>query len=216
MTDIFKDPEKHRRKKLLFHYGVEALQKQGWTVEREKGLGKSSVRRITKSGDSKLVSIRTTQDRWIAFPPNPDGKGWVTLDSVEAVIAVSLAPKTSSEAWVHWLPAKEMRERFDVAYNARKKAGRVFPKRRGVWIPLYQRESDNPKNVGFVGGGAGLDHLPMAKVPLNGAGPAHPLTEPDDRRGGDDGGHLTLTDAKRRLARSLGVLESSIKITVEA
>jgi hypothetical protein len=201
MTDIFKDPEKHRRKKLLFHLGVQTLQKQGWTVEREKGLGKSSVRRITKNGDSKLVAIRTTQDRWIAFPPNPDGKGWVTLDGVEAVVAVSLAPKTSSEAWVHWLPAQEMRERFDVAYDARKKAGRVFPKRRGVWIPLYQRESDNPKNVGFVGGGAGLDHLPMAKVPLS---------------GGDGGGNLSIPDAKRRLAQSLGVAESSIKIIVEA
>ena len=198
MTDIFKDPEKHRRKKLLFHVGMEALQKQGWTVEREKGLGKSSVRRITKDGESKLVSIRTTQDRWIAFPPNADG-GWVTLDGVEAVIAVSLAPKTSSEAWVHWLPAQEMRARFDQAYDARKKAGRVSPKRRGVWIPLYQRESDNPKNVGFVGGGAGLDHSPMARVPLK-----------------SGSGQLTIADAKHRLARSLGVPESSIKIIIEA
>jgi hypothetical protein len=199
MTDIFKDPEKHRRKKLLFHYGVQALQKEGWTVERETGLGKSSVRRITKNGDSKLVAIRTTQDRWIAFPPAPEGTGWVTLDGVEAVIAVSLAPKSASEAWVHWLPAKEMRERFDLAYDARKKAGRAFPKRRGVWIPLYQRESDNPRNVGFVGGGAGLDHQPLAKVPLK-----------------EQGASFTIGEAKRRLALSLGLPESNIRITVEA
>src|SRR3989442_14378184 len=86
MTNVFKTPEKHERKKRLFQIGVQTLQKEGWTVTREK-LGKSSVRRISKNGDSKLVSIRTTQDTWLAFPPEPNGKGWVTLDDVEVVVA---------------------------------------------------------------------------------------------------------------------------------
>src|SRR5262245_17201931 len=59
MTNIFNSPKKHERKKRLFQIGVEVLEAQGWTVAKEKGLGKSSVRRISKAGDSKLVSIRT-------------------------------------------------------------------------------------------------------------------------------------------------------------
>jgi hypothetical protein len=216
MTDIFKGPEKHGRKKRLFQIGVQTLQEEGWTVTREK-LGKSSVRRITKNGDSKLVSIRTTQDTWLAFPPKPNGKGWVTLDEVDVVLAVSVDGNVPPrEAQVHWLAANEMRERFDLAYKARKKAGRVFPDRRGVWIPLYERENDNADNVSYVGGGAGLDHPPIARVPMNGGGDGPPRTGPGDSTDDDEERPLTIPEAKRRLSVALGVSESSIKITVEA
>ena len=67
MTNIFGQPEKLDLKRELFAIGVKALEDAGWTVERATGSGKSSVRRIKKGGESKLVSIRTTQDRWIAF-----------------------------------------------------------------------------------------------------------------------------------------------------
>ncbi len=214
MTNIFKRPEKHDRKEQLFEIGIEALQHEGWTVAREKGLGKASVRRITKNGDTKLVSIRTTQDTWLAFPPKPNGKGWITLDEVDVVLAVSVDPASKGEAWAHWLPANEMRERFDRAYKARKEAGRKLPKGRGVWIPLYEREDDKPGNVGYVGGGAGVDHKPIARVPLNGRAVENPTTKPRDLE--DDEAPLTIADAKRRLSLSLGVPESSIKITVEA
>src|SRR5580765_6480993 len=122
MTDIFKSPEKRHRKKQLFQIGEQTLETQGWTVTREK-LGMSSVRRISKNGDSKLVSIRTTQDTWLAFPPKPNGKGWYTLDEVDVVLAVSVDPDSKREAWVHWLPADEMRTRYDLAYKARHEAG---------------------------------------------------------------------------------------------
>jgi hypothetical protein len=215
MTDIFKTPEKRDRKKRLFQIGVQTLQKQGWAVTREKGLGKSSVRRITKDGESKLVSIRTTQDQWLAFPPKPNGKGWITLDEVDAVLAVSVDENAPPrDALVHWLPAVEMRERFDAAYKARKDAGRHMPKRRGVWIPLYERENQNVENVSYVGGGAGLDHPPIARVPMNGGGDEPPPAgAEDDRDAGDK--LLTIAEAKRRLALSLGVPESSVKILIE-
>lgn len=213
MTNIFKGPEKRERKKRLFQIGVQTLEKEGWAVTRERGLGKSSVRRITKNGDSKLVSIRTTQDQWISFPPEPDGKGWITLDNVDVVLAVSVdANKPPREGWVHWLPADEMRRRFDAARKARKEAKRVMPKRRGVWIPLYEREDDSD-NVSYVGGGAGLDYPPIARVPLNGGGEFPPPNGDDDE---DEADLLTIAEAKRRLAVTLGVAETTIKITVEA
>lgn len=215
MTNIFDTSEKVERKHCLFQIGVETLQKEGWNVAREKGLGKSSVRRITKNGDSKLVSIRTTQDQWIAFPPKANAKGWITLDDVDVVLAVSVdANEPPKEALVHWLDATEMRQRFDRAAKARRDAGRVFPKRRGVWIPLYMRE-DESENVSYVGGGAGLDHPPIARVPMLVGGStatslgSRDLTDNDEKR-------LTIAEAKRALSFSLGVPESSIKITVEA
>jgi len=213
MTNIFKTPEKRDRKKELLEIGLETLEKEGWTVAREKGLGKSSVRRVTKNGESKLVSIRTTQDRWLAFAPKPNGKGWNTLDDVDVVIAVSPSPKSRREAWIHWLPADEMRGRYDRAYKARKAAGRKLPTNRGLWIPLYGREDDSD-NVSYVGGGAGLDHEPIARVALQGGATAAPTNGSNGR--GQDGDFLTIAAAKRGLSLSLGVPESSIKITVEA
>ena len=178
-------------------------------------MGKSSVRRITKGGESKLVSIRTTQDQWLAFPPKPEGTGWFTLDDVDVVVGVSVdANMPPKEALVHWLPAEEMRVRFDRALKARKDAGRVQPDRRGVWIPLYERE-DESENVSYVGGGAGLDHPPIARVSMKGTG-AEPSAGSDDRGDEDNESLLTIREAKRRLALTLGVSESSIKISVEA
>jgi hypothetical protein len=218
MTNIFNTREKHPRKKRLFQIGIETLQKEGWTVSREKGMGKSSVRRITKNGESKLVSIKTTQDQWLSFAPKPKGKGWSTLDDVDVVLAVSVdASVPPREALVHWLPADEVRNRFDLTLKARKEADRSQPPGRGVWIPLYERE-DASENVSYVGGGAGLDHPPIARVPMNGGGSTPPRTRPHDLAGDDqdDGNALTIAGAKRRLSLSLGVAESSIKITVEA
>lgn len=222
MTNVFKDDSKRWRKQRLFQVGIEALEAQGWRVTKERGLGKASVRRITKGTESLLVSIRTTQDRWLAFPPKPNGKGWITLDDVDVVLAVSVDDVDDpSEVWVHWVPADEMVARFDAAFRARKSQGRVQPKRRGVWIPLYHRESES-KNVSYVGGGAGLDFPPIARVPLGAKGSATIAAEDDagdDVEPGDesvDVRGLTITEAKRGLAARFGVPESAITITVEA
>jgi hypothetical protein len=218
MTNIFKTPEKRERKKRLLEIGIQTLQREGWTVTRERGSGGSSVRRIAKGSDRKLVSIRTTQSQWIAFPPKTNGKGWTTLDDVDVVLAVSVdANVPPREALVHWLPADDMRQRFDLARKARVEARRVMPKRRGVWIPLYERE-DASESVSYVGGGAGLDYPPIARVSMTDGVSAVQATGPEGHaeEADADGGQLTIPEAKRRLARWLGVQESSIKITVEA
>lgn len=228
MTNIFKGPKKVELKYRLFEIGVEALENAGWTVTKEKGLGKASVRRITKGKESLLASIRTTQDRWIAFPPKPEG-GWVTLDEVDVVVAVSVDGSIPpQEALVHWLPGKEMRKRFDQAAAARKKAGHEYPKpnmRRGLWVPLYIR--DDGETARFAGGGAGLDHPEIARVRLDGEPPRHPsgvgASAPPPISGGPGlvGGaaeepRSAIADAKRRLSAALGVSEDSIRIIIEA
>ena len=66
-----------------------------------------------------------------------------------------------------------------------------------------------------VGGGAGLDNAPLARIPLKpGDGDTDTISEPAEADGDDK--PLTIVEAKRRLALSLGVDPSNVKITVEA
>lgn len=211
MTDVYGTPRKVRTKKRLFEIGIETLEAQGYKVERVPGSGKSSVRRITKGGESKTVTIRTTQDRTIAFPRLEDDSGWRTLDDVDMVVAVSVDDREDPKnGLVHLLDGDDMRDRFNRTYEARLEADHKIPLGRGVWLALYRR--DDGSNVRFVGAGAGLDNPPVATVPLvstpepgsAASGSAQPME------------NLTIAEAKKLLAKSLGVEESSIKITVEA
>src|SRR5438105_1764227 len=108
MTNIFGTPVKAQVKERLFEVGIEVLQQQGWKVEKIPGFGKSSVRLITKNGESRKVSIRTTQDQWIAFPRNVPNGGWVTLSDVDAVLPVSVDNVENPKvALVHMIEADE-------------------------------------------------------------------------------------------------------------
>jgi hypothetical protein len=219
MTNVFGSPEKVGMKKFLFSAGISALESSGWAVERVQGSGKSSVRRITKGSTTKVVSIKTTQDTWIAFQRTDDDKGWGTLDDVDALVAVSVDNKENPKfAQVHMLDGDEMRERFNRHYAARMKAGHIIPNDRGVWVSLYHSDENNPVNR--VGAGAGLKTPPFATVPLDpgAVGVAEPpvaAATPTERNAEADA-PLTIADAKRRLAITFGVDPSSIKITVEA
>jgi hypothetical protein len=210
MTDVYSTPEKVHLKQRLFEIGIETLEAQGYVVNRVPGSGKSSVRQITKDGESKVVSIRTTQDQAIAFPRLKDDSGWKTLDEVDMVVAVSVDDRDDPRnGKVHLLDGDEMRDRFDQAYKARLKAGQQIPLGRGVWLGLYRRYDG--KRVRLVGAGAGLDHKPVAVVPL-----ARADADDDSTIEHALPATLSIAQAKRLLATSLGVEESSIKITVEA
>ena len=209
MGDIFKKEGKLERKDQLLRIGIETLERDGWVVSKATGLGKASVRRITKGSETLLVTIRTTQDQWIAFPQKPGGKGWITLGDVDVVLAVSVNDREApTEVWVHWIDAKEMRDRFDRAAKAR---GFRPNERRALWIPLYI-EDDGDR---YAGGGAGLKHPPIARVALKGIKP--PNGKPPHVGIGSASAEepFTIAVAKRRLAHALGVPESNIKISVE-
>jgi hypothetical protein len=210
MGNIFKTEAKIERKDELFQIGIETLERDGWIVSRATGLGKASVRRITKGSQTLLVTIRTTQDQWIAFPQKPGGKGWVTLGDVDVVLAVSVNDREApSEVLVHWIDAKEMQARFDRAAKAR---GFRPHERRPLWIPLY-KEDDGGR---YAGGGAGLQHKPIARVPMNtGSKPPNGTLPRIGIGSAPDDEPFTIAVAKRRLAHALGVPESNIKISVE-
>lgn len=212
MTDIFGSPQKGAMKTQLFQAGVNALERAGYAVERVQGSGKSSVRRIVKGKVSKVVSIRTTQDTWIAFPRTEHDKGWRTLDDVDLVVAVSVDDRHDPKfAKVHMLDGDEMRDRFNRAYAARKHAGHTIPIGRGVWVSLYIPEGRDP--VSHVGAGAGLKTLPIATIPLSDEVSLSVESVSDVE---NDCEPLSILEAKRRLAITLGVKPENIRITVDA
>src|ERR1700693_3532560 len=89
MTNVSATQGKLTVRSLLFRAAEEALEKGGWRVERIPRSGKSSIRRITKGKLEKTISIRTSQDTWIAFPRTPDDRTWATLADVDYVVAAS-------------------------------------------------------------------------------------------------------------------------------
>lgn len=219
MTDVSSTPEKKRIRRFLINAAISTLESQGWKVARVKGGGKGRVRRITKENASQLAVIRTTQDTWIAFPRNQDDTKWVTLSDVDVVVAASVDdPANPRFALVHLFDADEIRDRFDRAYAARRAADHSIPLGRGVWVSLYDDEGTSP--VQRVGAGAGIAHPPIARVPLGEADPVEACvpvaTHQSDGASHADEEPLTIAQAKDRLARTLGVAPSNIKITVEA
>ena len=206
MTNV-STPAKTRLRRKLVDICTSVLEQEGWQTRQVRGFHGARIRRITRDGDSKLAAIRTTQDSWIAFPRTRDGSKWATLSEVDVVVVASVDPDDRTFARIHMIDAEEMRNRFDRAYAARLGAGHTIPRGRGVWIALYKNEVSDP--VTLVGAGAGIANKPIARVLLD------PATQRDSASG-DDERPLTIAEAKTRLARTLGVDPSSIKITVEA
>lgn len=222
MTNVSGTIEKKATRRGLFAFAVKALEDDGWKVSRVLRGGKASLRLITKGGKSHKVSIRTSQDTWIAFPRKSDGKGWVTLDDVDYVIAASVDDRHNpTQARVHMVPGDDARARFERAYDARKKAGHTLPVGRGIWLSLYDTDAKEP--VGHVGAGMGIDYGTLAVLDLakGGLPVATELADEENDVADDDQdavaveAPLTIAEAKRRLATALGVPESAIKITVE-
>ncbi|MBW4028873.1 MAG: hypothetical protein HIU93_16020 [Acidobacteria bacterium] len=224
MTNVSGTPKKRVIRSGLFAFAVQTLEKEGWTVTRIQKGGKASLRLITKGRESHKVSIRTSQDAWIAFPRKMGADGWVTLDDVDFVVAVSVNDRHNPTiACVHMIPGDEARYRFNRAYAARKAAQHALHDGRGIWLSLYDKDEAEP--VTHVGGGMGLDYQPLATLDLTKGPPAQNDTGEDDsaedeERTAQVGAcsaieNLTIPEAKRQLAKSLGVPESAIKISIE-
>ena len=220
MTNV-SAPGKVAVRKFLRTTAVRELEKLGYKVERIPRAGKGSLRKITKDGVSKVATIRTSQDAWIAFPRNSDDTGWSTLEDADVVVAASLTEKGSSRANFHLMDADDIRARFDRAREAKLKADHVMPAGRGIWLSLYSTEAEAP--VSMVGAGAGLVHKPFsANVPVLIDGDMDDQQDDDLEIDESDSGPaangdepLTIAEAKRRLALAFGVDPSAIRITVE-
>lgn len=118
-------------------------------MEKCPGRGLSNIWNIKKDNQTQVASIRTTQDRWIAFPPLEAGTKWKTLDEVEIVIVATVDNKEAPEnIEVYIFPAIDVRKRFDAAYEARKKNGQSIKDNFGMWVGLDHYSENTPASIG--------------------------------------------------------------------
>jgi hypothetical protein len=211
---------------VMVEAGKRGAEAAGYKLDRVPGRGLSNVWTITKSGKSQRASIRTTRDRWFAFPPLEGGKKWKTLDDVDVVIVAAVDDRHEPEnVEVYIFPATEVRERFDAAFAARIAAGQTVRNNFGMWVRLDQDARNIPASVGsgIIDKYKAVAVFPIADL-LTDSGDAEGMAleevadaEVDAVDGAlDNDPPLTINEAKRRLALAFGVKPENVKITVEA
>jgi hypothetical protein len=113
------------------------------------GRGRSNIWEVEESGRHKRVSIRTTKDRWFAFPPLKKGTKWKTLDDVDIVVVAAVDDLDDPRnVEVYRFDAEEVRNRFDASYAARIAAGQTVRDDFGMWLNLDGDDRGLPASVG--------------------------------------------------------------------
>jgi len=144
----------------MVHAAKKGVVAQGYALTRVPGRGLSNVWNAKKGGKTQLASIRTTRDRWIAFPPLEDGKKWKTLHNADLVIVAAVDNREDPKnIQVYIFPAGEVRQRFDAAYKARSNEGHKNKNNFGMWVSL---DTDNRGIAASVGSGLADKYKPIA------------------------------------------------------
>lgn len=135
--------------RLLVSAAKQAAKEHGLLLSRRPGRGLANVWESTIGGETVLISIRTTRDRYIAFPPLQNGRRWKTLDEVQKVLVATVDdPAKPVAVEVYLFEAADVRARFDAAYSARVAAGQVVTDNFGMWLGLDRDMRDSPAAVG--------------------------------------------------------------------
>jgi hypothetical protein len=135
--------------RLMVRGALKGAEQAGYTLKRQPGRGLSNTYEMTKDGKTKVASVRTTQDRWIAFPPLDKGKRWKTLDDVEVVLVSAVDDRLNPQnVDVYLFPADEVRERFDASYVARIAEGHTVRDDYGMWVLLDKGDNQVISQVG--------------------------------------------------------------------
>ena len=198
---VSQNPKKSEMKRRLFQIGVDALEADGWRVEKIAGERNMSVRMITKRSKRYVAAIRTTQDTYFGF-----GVEGLKIEDVEFVVVSSVDNKDHSKfALVHLFPKNEVQKRFDLHKAARIKHGHGG----GVglnmnWVPLYHTSS----RLQDIGGGIGNDIPPFARVPLDARTGAGSTAEATSNK-------VEVDAARERIARAAKVAVEAVKITID-
>jgi hypothetical protein len=151
-------------RQLLVDAAKQGAEAAGYKLERIPGRGLSNVWNLEKNGRTQKAAIRTTRDRWIAFPPLDGGKKWKTLDRVELVVVATVDSKENPKnVEVYFFPAKDVRQRFDEALAARTNAGQVNKDNYGMWVAL---DPDARRIPLSEGSGIVTQYKPVAIYPI--------------------------------------------------
>lgn len=149
MTTRLKDMGQGAAWRLMVRGALKGAEQAGYTLKRQPGRGLSNTYEMTKGGKTKVASVRTTQDRWIAFPPLDQGKRWKTLDHVELVLVSAVDNRENPQSVdVYLFPADEVRTRFDASYAARIAEGHTVRDDYGMWVLLDKGDDQVISQVG--------------------------------------------------------------------
>ncbi|WP_206077165.1 MULTISPECIES: hypothetical protein [Mesorhizobium] len=199
-----------------------AAEAQGYSMTRVPGRGLSNIWNITKGGKTEMAAIRTTRDRYIAFPPLQGGAKWKTLDDVETVIVATVDSKDDPEnVEVYIFPAHDVRKRFNAHYAARSKEGQTIKDNFGMWVGL---DRDNRGIAASVGTGI-LDHYKRVAVysisdlladnPHGEAGSEEPEHAPETVEPGLSTIAEVMAWARDRVAQLAGVQAEAVKLDLK-
>ena len=151
--------------RLMVGAALRGAEECGFQLVRKPGRGLSNTWELTKGGKTRVASVRTTRDRWIAFPPLNSGKNWKTLDDVDLVLVSAVDDRLNPQnVDVYLFPADEVRKRFDDSYAARMKAGHTVRDDYGMWVML---DKGDPSVPGQVGCGLATDYPAIARYSLD-------------------------------------------------
>ena len=164
MSNQFKEMSDSRTWRILVSAATRALEGEGFAPKRVPGRGRSNIWEIEENGHQKRVSVRTTKDRWFAFPPLKKGTRWKTLDDVDVVVVAAVDDRDDPNSIeVYRFDAGEVRMRFDESYAARIQAGQTVNDNFGMWVNL---DADDRGVPASVGAGLAAEHAPITTYPL--------------------------------------------------
>lgn len=150
---------------LMVGAALEGARQQGYALKKQPGRGLSNTYELTRDGKTQTVSIRTTRDRWVAFPPLDDGKRWKTLDDVDLVLVAAVDDRLNPQnVDVYLFPADEVRKRFDASYAARIANGHTVRNNYGMWVML---DNGDDAVVSQVGHGLAEDYPRIANFSID-------------------------------------------------
>ena len=215
MESAFKNKTTAERRRILVDAAIRTLAKPKVGLKRIPGRGKSNVWEIEEEGRVKRIAVRTTQDRWFAFPPMENGTKWKTLSDVDVVVVASVDDQHDPRRiQVYRFDADEVRKRFDESYAARTEAGQRHPDGYGMWVAL---DNDRRGLPASVGSGIAAEHAPIAICPLGEEADEEP--EAADEKGKEEvpGPEpetiaAVMSFARARIAELSGVPEEAVKL----
>src|SRR6185295_10108864 len=106
--------------RLLCEAAKRAMEAGGYELNRVPGRGLSNLWLFERNGKRGSASVRTSRDRWFAFPPLNGGNRWKTLDDVDIVLVATVDDADNPEKIeVYIFDADNVRTRFPAAHQAR-------------------------------------------------------------------------------------------------
>jgi hypothetical protein len=149
MANRLKDMGETASWRLMVSAALQGAKAAGYTMKRQPGRGLSNTYEMTKGGNTQIASVRTTRDRFIAFPPLDGGKKWKTLDTADLVLVSAVTDPADPQAVdVYLFPGDEVRKRFNASYAARMKNGHTVRDDFGMWVMIDKGDDEIVSQVG--------------------------------------------------------------------